>query len=329
MVRQSVRRGWMVSAIALVLLVSATSAYGQAQGSLRGLVTDEAGKGVPEAEIVMNYVGDVEITVSLKTNIRGEFTRAGLRTGEWKMTATKGELTGVQTVHVKINEMIRVATLIIKVPTKGAGTDTTGMTDKDIEARNKLMATMQAEFDAGVAAIATAPDDAIAKLLVVAGQIPNCAICHAKIGDAHTKKGDQVAAEASYKEAIKLDPKLADPYAALAILYNQQKKFDEARAMSTKANELLGASATGGDPAALYNQGIILWNAGKFPEAKVEFEKVIKLDPKMAEAHFRLGMANLNLGQLPDAAKAFEEYLKIAPAGENAEMAKAILKQIK
>ena len=100
MVRQSVRRGWMVSAIALVLLVSATSAYGQAQGSLRGLVTDEAGKGVPEAEIVMNYVGDVEITVSLKTNIRGEFTRAGLRTGEWKMTATKGELTGVQTVHV-------------------------------------------------------------------------------------------------------------------------------------------------------------------------------------------------------------------------------------
>jgi len=227
MVRQSVRRGWMVSAIALVLLVSATSAYGQAQGSLRGLVTDEAGKGVPEAEIVMNYVGDVEITVSLKTNIRGEFTRAGLRTGEWKMTATKGELTGVQTVHVKINEMIRVATLIIKVPTKGAGTDTTGMTDKDIEARNKLMATMQAEFDAGVAAIATAPDDAIAKLLVVAGQIPNCAICHAKIGDAHTKKGDQVAAEASYKEAIKLDPKLADPYAALAILYNQQKKFDE------------------------------------------------------------------------------------------------------
>ena len=61
----------------------------------------------------------------------------------------------------------------------------------------------------------------------------------------------------------------------------------------------------------------------------MEFEKVIKLDPKMAEAHFRLGMANLNLGQLPDAAKAFEEYLKIAPAGENAEMAKAILKQIK
>jgi len=319
----------MGSAIALGLLVSATSAFGQAQGSLRGLVTDEAGKGVAEAEIIMNYIGDVEITVTLKTNIRGEFTRAGLRTGEWKMTATKGELTGSHTVRVMINEMARVATLIIKVPVKGAGTDTSGMTAKDVEARNKLMATMQAEFDAGVAAIATAPDDAIAKLLLVAGQIPNCAICHSKIGDAHIKKEDQAGAEAAYKKAIELDPKLADPYAALAILYNQQKKFDDASAMSTKANELLGASATGGDPAALYNQGIILWNAGKFPEAKAEFEKVIKLDPKMAEAHFRLGMANLNLGQLPDAVKAFEEYLKIAPTGENAEMAKAILKQIK
>ncbi len=329
MVRQSLGRGWMVSAIALVLLVSATSAYGQAQGSLRGLVTDEVGKGVPEAEIVMTYIGDVDITVTLKTNIRGEFTRAGLRTGEWKMTATKGELTGSHKVRVMINELTRIATLIIKVPKNTGATDTSAMTAKEVEVRNKLMATMQAEFDAGVAAIAMSPDDAIAKLLLVAGQIPSCAICHAKIGDAHTKKDDQAAAEASYKEAIKLDPKLADPYAALAILYNQQKKFDDASAMSIKANELLGASATGGDPAALYNQGIILWNAGKFPEAKAEFEKVIKLDSTMAEAHFRLGMANLNLSQLPDAAKAFEDYLKIAPTGENAEMAKAILKQIK
>ncbi len=55
----------------------------------------------------------------------------------------------------------------------------------------------------------------------------------------------------------------------------------------------------------------------------------MKLDPKLADAHFRLGMANVNLGQLPDAVKAFEEYLKLAPTGENAELAKGILKSIK
>lgn len=328
MVRQSLRRGWIVGAIALGLVFSATSAFAQAQGSLRGMILDAEGKGVPEAEIIFEYVGDVQITVTVKTNTRGEFTRVGMRTGEWKMQATKGTLIGKQTVRVVINELTRIAPLTIKEPVATGATDTSGMTAKEVEARNKLMAAAQAEFDAGVAAIATDPDTAILKLNTVAGQVPNCAICYARIGDANIKKGDQAAAEAAYKKAIDTDPKLSDPYTALAILYNAQKKFDEATAMSTKATELMASSATGGDPAVLYNQGIILWNAGKYPEAKAEFEKVIKLDPKYAEAYYRLGMANVNLGQLPDAAKALQEYIKLAPTGENVELAKAILKEI-
>lgn len=329
MIRQSVRRSGFAGTVAIGLLLVATSAFAQAQGSLRGLVVDEAGKPVPEAEIVLKYVGDVEITVNLKTNVRGEFTRAGLRTGEWKMQATKGTLIGSQTVKVVINELTRLEALVIKPPAAEGGADTAGMTPKEIEARNKLMAAMQAEYEAAVASIATDPDGAIAKLTQVATQVPGCAICYSKIGDAQIKKGDQAAAEAAYKEAITLDPKLPDPYSALAILYNQQKKFDDAGTMSQKANELLGATTPGGDPAMLYNQGIIFWNAGKYPEAKAEFEKTVKADPKMAEAYFRLGMANVNLGQLPDAVKALEEYLKLSPTGENAEMAKAILKSIK
>lgn len=326
MIRQSLRRSWLVGTVAVGLLLVATSAFAQAQGSLRGLVVDEAGKPVPEAEIVLKYVGDVEITVTLKTNGRGEFTRAGLRTGEWKMQATKGTLIGSQTVKVIINELTRLEALVIKPP---GATDTSGMTAKEVEARNKLMAAMQADYEAAVASIPTDPDGAIAKLTQVASQVPGCAVCYTKIGDAQVKKNDQAAAEAAYKQAIDVDPKLPDPYSALAILYNQQKKFDDASKMSQKANELLGATTPGGDPAMLYNQGIIYWNAGKYPEAKAEFEKTVKADPKMAEAYFRLGMANVNLGQLPDAVKALEEYLKLSPTGENAEMARAILKSIK
>lgn len=328
MISQSIRRGWIVGAIGLGLLVSAAPAFAQAQGSLRGSVVDESGKGVPEAEIVLQYVGDVDITVTLKTNIRGEFTRAGLRTGEWKMQASKGKLIGKTTVQVRIAEMIRAEPLVIKEPTAAPATDTSGMTAKEVEARNKMMAAMQAEYEAAVALTATDPDGAVAKLTTVATQIPNCAICYSKIGDAQIKKGDQAAAEAAYKKAIEIDPKLADPYSALAILYNSQKKFDEATTMSAKANELLGSSTAGGDPAVVYNQGIIFWNAGKYPEAKAEFEKAITLDPKMAEAYYRLGMVNVNLGQLPDAAKALQEYVKLAPTGENVEVAKAILKEI-
>jgi Tfp pilus assembly protein PilF len=327
--RQSLRRGWIVGAIALSLLVPATSAFAQAQGSLRGLVLDTTGKPVPEADITFEYVGDVQITVNVKTNNRGEFTRVGMRTGQWKMTATKDKLVGKQNVNVMINVLTKIPDLTIKEPVAGA-TDTTGMSNKDIEARNKLMAEMKVEFEAADALIATDPDGAIAKYTIVASKLEKCAICYAKMGEAYMKKDDKSKAEEAYLKAIEFDPKLADPYSALAVLYNSQKKFDEATKMSEKANELLGATATGGNAETIFNQGIIYWNqGGKAAEAKAQFAKAIQLDPKMADAHYWLGMANLNLGQIPDAAKAFEEYLKVAPTGQYAEMVKGILKTIK
>jgi cytochrome c-type biogenesis protein CcmH/NrfG len=333
--RQSLRRGWMVGAVALSLLVPAASAFAQGQGQLRGVVLDTAGKPVPDAEITLEYVGDVQITVNTKTNARGEFTRVGMRTGQWKMTATKDKLVGKQTVNVVIAQMTKVADLVIKEPvaTTGGAVDTSGMTAKEREERNKLMAAMQAEFaaaDALLAATPTDPEGAIAKYTIVAGQVPNCAICYHKIGEAYAKKDDNSKAEESYKKAIELDPKLPDPYSALAVLYNSQKKFDEATKMSEKVNELLAGSATGGNAAAVFNQGIIYWNqGGKAAEAKAQFVKAIALDPQMADAHYWLGMANLNLGLIPDAAKAFEEYLKVAPTGQHAETVKGILKTIK
>ena len=46
----------------------------------------------------------------------------------------------------------------------------------------------------------------------------------------------------------------------------------------------------------MFNQGVILWNAGKIPEAKKQFEQAVKLDPNSADAHYWLGMALVNDG---------------------------------
>ena len=85
---------------------------------------------------------------------------------------------------------------------------------------------------------------------------------------------------------------------ALATLYNNQKRFDEAAAMSAKAGR---PAAPGGTADAVYNQGIILWNQGKIAEAKTKFEEAIKADPNHADAHYQLGMALLNEGKMPEA----------------------------
>lgn len=330
MTRHSGIGGLVAGALAVALIVAAAPAFAQAIGSVRGRVVDEAGKPVPEAEVILEYTGDVAITVTLKTNIRGEFTRSGLRTGVWKLQASKDTLIGRNnSVRVNISDMTTLEPIVIKVPTATGTTDTSGMTTEDVEERNKLMETMKAEFEAGVALLETDPAAAIAKFTIVAEKIPNCGLCYTRVGDAHLKAKDEAAAEKAYLKAIEVDPKAPEAYSSLASLYNQQKKFGEAAKMSARANELQDTTGTGGNAADVLNQGIIHWNAGQYPEAKAQFERAVKLDPKLADAHYRLGMANVNLGQLPDAVKAFEEYLRLAPDGEHAELAKGILKSIK
>ena len=126
------------------------------------------------------------------------------------------------------------------------------------------------------------------------------------------QKKDEKQAEENWKKALEHKADHAETLNALATLYNNQKRFDEAAAIGAKA----AASAPAGNADAVYNQGIILWNAGKIAEAKVKFEEATKADPNHADARFQLGMALLNEGKVPDAVASFEQYLKMAPSGQ-------------
>jgi superkiller protein 3 len=180
-------------------------------------------------------------------------------------------------------------------------------------------------------------DEAVAKFMEVATAIPNCAECYANIGTVQTKAKKYDEAEAAFKKAIELKPDFAEAYNGLANLYNAQKKFDQAAEAGKKALELSsgaagapGAAGGGGASAsAIFNQGVILWNAGKIPEAKAQFEQATKLDPNLADAQYWLGMALLNGGDMAGAKPKFETYLKLSPTGQYADQAKAIVASIK
>jgi tetratricopeptide (TPR) repeat protein len=202
-------------------------------------------------------------------------------------------------------------------------------------------------------------EEAITRLNELLGKMPTCADCYMHLGTSYLalKKYDE--AEAALKKSVETRPTV-EGYTALTRLYNAQKKFDLAADASTKAVELssapaplgttpaagaaagapaAGAAGAPGAPAAaaaptgpgsetLYNQGVVLWNAGKYAEAKTAFEAAVKANPNNAEAQYQLGMANLNLGQLPAARTAFEGYLKAAPDGTRAKEVKDILGQL-
>ena len=164
-------------------------------------------------------------------------------------------------------------------------------------------------------------------------KLPKCAECHANIGAVHMRRKEYDQAEAAYKKAIEMNPQSGEAYMGLANVYNAQRKFDQAAEASAQAQKLLGATgggaAGGGNASAVFNQGVIAWNAGKIPDAQKLFEQAVGLDPKLAEAHYWLGMANVNQGKLPEAVKSFEEYLKLDAKGQYAEQAKNMLAAIK
>jgi tetratricopeptide (TPR) repeat protein len=183
-------------------------------------------------------------------------------------------------------------------------------------------------FEEGVTASrANQHDLAIEKFNAALAISPNCFDCQFNIGVAHMAKKDEKAAEEAWKKAAEMKPDYAEALNALSTLYNNQKRFDEAAAMSAKAASAGGGG--GGSADATFNQGIILWNQGKIADAKVKFEETIKMNATHADAHFQLGMALLNEGKLPEAVASFETYVKLAPDGQYATQAKGMIAQLK
>jgi tetratricopeptide (TPR) repeat protein len=299
-----------VCALAVVLALTA-SAF--AQSVVRGKVQDSQGKPVDGATILFEAEG-TNRKMQTKTDNKGEFLQVGLQSGAYKVTASKdgvGTATSQANVRQGPNNPLNL-TLMTAGAAAVAG-------DKGAAAKLQALA-----GEAMASLRAGNNDDAIAKFTEVAGQLPTCADCYYNIGVAQANKKDYPAAEAAYKKSIELKPDNADAYTGLATLYNQQKKFDLAAEASANASKYTAAGG-GGNAEAAYNQGVILFNGGKFAEAKAQFETATKADPNHALAQYQLGMTALNLGQIQDAVNALEAYLKVDPNGPKAAEVKGSL----
>ena len=295
-------------------------------GGVAGKVVDEAGKPVADVEILISNPQNIG-TTKLKTNAKGEYAAIGIPPSDYQVKATKGNLTGrVDRIRIGLGGPTQIPTITLRPGAPGApGAAPKAVSPEEAEKINKQHAEMEAAFKTAQAAAAAGNyDDAIAQFNKVAAAMPDCDMCYLQIGDVSLKKKDEAGAEAAYKKAAEINPSNATPYAALASLYNSQKKFDDANKMSAKATELMSASG-GSDPTAYLNQGIILWNQSKMAEAKAQFQKASELDPNNADAHYWLGMSFVNEGNMAEATKHMQEYLKLAPTGQYADTAKAIM----
>jgi tetratricopeptide (TPR) repeat protein len=318
------RLPWLAACAAAVLtLVLVSPALAQSTGMVRGVVKDAAGKPVEGAKINIDADSNNR-HFDTKSDKKGEFLQIGLAPGAYKVTAEKDKVVSppsMVTVRIAAGNPI---TLVLG----GAGAGVS----PEVAAKQTAM---KKAFEEGVTASRAGNHDAAIASFQSAAEInQNCFDCYYNIAFSESQKKDYDKAEAAYKKAIELKADYAEAYSGLANVYNAQRKFDQAATASAKAMELSGSggaagAAGGGNADAMFNQGVILWNAGKIADAKKQFEGAVAANPNHAESHYQLGMALVNEGNLAGAATEFETYLKLAPAGPNAATAKGILGTLK
>ena len=316
------RRVLLVICAVLLAVVMASPATAQSTGMLKGKVFDGKGQPIEGAKITIEFKDGINRSYPGKTNKKGEYTQIGLPPGNYKVTAEK-EKVGSQSFDCRVR-LGETSEVNFKLEAGASGP-----TKEDVA----RVATIKKLFDEGVAASRAGDNDAaLAKFNEAVTILPTCYDCYYNIGYAYAQKKDFEKAEEAFKKSIELKGDYVEAYNGLAQIYNAQKKFDDAQAASQKAASLAAAAGTaagGGGVDALYNQGVIAWNAGKAEDAKKAFEEALKADPKHANSHYQLAMCFINLGKLPEAVTEFETYLQLAPEGQYAAQVKGMLSQLK
>jgi Tfp pilus assembly protein PilF len=311
-------RSYLIRGVLALVVVLAAAAPVAAQSIVRGKVVNAQGQPVEGATVVIEAIGAAR-RVEGKTDRQGNFTQVGLPFGQYTITITKDTLKVSQTIMVSQARPTELnMTLAPGVPAGGLSPE-----------EAKAAAEMRALAEGAVAAMqANRLDEALQQFQQILFKLPACGDCHYNIGVIYSRQMKYAEAEASFQETLKINPNHADAYTGLAGVYNATRRLDLAAQASLKASELTAVAGGGASAEAQFNQGVIMWNGGKFAEAKVLFESAIKADPKMAMAYYQLGMANLNLGDIPNARAAFQEYLKVDPNGPKAAEVKVFVAQL-
>ncbi len=189
-------------------------------------------------------------------------------------------------------------------------------------------------------------------LINEASSITPSAAAYVALADLEKQLTHLDEAAAAYRKATELDPALHEARYALIDTMMKRRNFDdaaaelrrllvsspkEARAHELLANVLLelgdskAAVASyqstidaGGENGALLMKlaRLQLERLGLVGPAAKTLRRAVKLDPKLAEARYYLGLALKDLGRNAEAKGEFRQYLTLAPQGEFAEDAR-------
>ena len=122
---------------------------------------------------------------------------------------------------------------------------------------------------------------------------PDSWASHYNLGSFYLSQRDYRQAAAFYETAIRLQPRVIQPYVNISFAYNALGLNDKAEQSLRKACELEPKSLE-----ANLNLGLLLGEMGHFEEAGSHLQKAAELDPESAVAVYNLGVINAKSGRM-------------------------------
>lgn len=302
----------------LVMLLTVLGAgRASAQVRVNGAVTDEDGKPVKGAKVVLQSVaGGV---VEAATDGRGKWAAIAPVGGSWNIDVegegfipSRGtmELSEVQRIPPIKTQLKRVPppqpevepTVASTVPPEAVEAVRLG---EDLLAQQKFKEAV-VEFEKAQALL---PEHIQVKQ----------ALARAYYGAGHLDQATSLL-----KQVHAADPANLGVTLLLSNLLLEQGKLEEGKAMLERLPE-----GTLTDPTAVINIGILFLNKNNPQEAHTYFTRAIGIDPDRGESYYYRGLASLQMQKPKDARADLEKTIALAPESNEAKDAAELLKQIK
>jgi len=300
--------------LAGLLLLVPSFLFAQAQGRIKGVITDAKGAPIAKAKVVMTCPEIANFNREVIADGKGRF--ATLVVDATKRYKFHVEAPGYQAVERTEKPLIGGQTLELNFTLQSVADVQAAQQQKALEEPGiKQVREGQELLDEGKAV------EARAKFAEAVAVRPDLYIAWLAMGDIDQKAGRNDDAIAAAEKC--LAAKAEFPQCLALGMNATQAKGDKAGYENYRERY---KASNPSDPSVFYNDAVGFLNKGDDAKALPLLEKALETDPKYADAMFQLGMVYFRTGDTAKAKTMLQKFLDAAPNHKEAPTAKEMLK---
>jgi len=303
-------RRWIAGALLLV----PSLAFAQAQGRIKGVISDAKGTPIPNAKVIMTCPEAPSFHREVVADEKGRY--ATLVVDATKVYKFRVEAQGYQPFERTAKPLIGGQTLDLGFTLQSVADVQAAQQQKALEEPGiKQMREGQELLEDGKTA------EARAKFAEAVAAKPDLYIGWLAIGDIDQRAGKNDDALAAAEKCLAVKAELPQ---CLAVAMNAAQGKGDKEAYERYRERYKAANPS--DPSVFYNEAVAFLNKSDDAKALPLLEKALEADPKYADAMFQLGMVYFRTGDTAKAKAMLQKFLELAPKHREAPTATEMLK---